>query len=339
MLTKLSVQTVSQLLSATLILTLLSVLLFNVYVYHAEIPFWDQWRFVEFLQKYYTDELSFKDFWVQHNEHRLLFPRMIFLSLALISHWTILYEKLLNIILAIGILAGFIVLSNRVMPNHSKWILPWLAVALASQIFSLRQFDNWVWGWQVAIFLSILCICWAIIALTSQPLKTKHVIIAAVLTLIASYSFINGLIFWVIGLLILYFINPLPEQRFNYLAIWIFGAVATFITYSYGYESPHHHSGLFPFWLKPLPVIEFTLSYLGSPFVGWSQLSAQQSVHIATIIGAVGIVLFTSNLVLAWRKRLEVKKLIPLVAAAFFQLVLLLFQRLVGSLLGVCNKR
>jgi hypothetical protein len=38
--------------AVALIFGLLLTLIYNVVAYHAEVPFWDQWRFVGFLQKY-----------------------------------------------------------------------------------------------------------------------------------------------------------------------------------------------------------------------------------------------------------------------------------------------
>lgn len=315
---KLSIRRLVSMFAVVLIFGLLLTLIYNVVIYHAEVPFWDQWRFVEFLQKYYANQLTVEDFWAQHNEHRLFFPRLIFLALALLSDWTILYEKLFSITLAVGIFISFVVLIRRTISTHSAWIYPWLALVMASLIFSLRQVENWIWGWQIAIYLNVLCICWATILLTSPQLSLRHVVGAICLTIIASYSFANGLVFWGIGFLLLCFVNQITTQRSTLLAIWSFSAIVTIFSYMYGYEHPYHHPPMYPFWTNPVPVVHYMLTYLGSIFSGWISGPYSNNVVFSTIMGGIGSGLFLTGLIAAWRMRLEFNKLLPIMALAIY---------------------
>jgi len=60
----------------------LAFLLCVVARYAVPVPYWDQWEFVPLLEKTYHGQLTFHDLWAQHNEHRILFPRIIMLALA-----------------------------------------------------------------------------------------------------------------------------------------------------------------------------------------------------------------------------------------------------------------
>lgn len=65
-------------------LALIPLLILIRYVirYGVDIPWYDQWKFLPTLEKFFQGRLAFHDLWQQHNEHRILFPRIVFLALA-----------------------------------------------------------------------------------------------------------------------------------------------------------------------------------------------------------------------------------------------------------------
>lgn len=58
------------------------VLAVMIAVFAVNVPFLDQWELVELFRKYHEGQLGFADFFAQHNEHRLLFPRLVMFGLA-----------------------------------------------------------------------------------------------------------------------------------------------------------------------------------------------------------------------------------------------------------------
>src|SRR5438270_13475536 len=55
-----------------------------------DVPFWDQWDgTAPLFEKMAAGTLGFADFFAQHNEHRILFPRLIFFGLGCLTHWNI----------------------------------------------------------------------------------------------------------------------------------------------------------------------------------------------------------------------------------------------------------
>src|SRR3989442_15697534 len=74
-------------------------LIILVQLYGVNIPFWDQWEMVPLFQKYRSGELEWGDLWAQHAEHRIFFPRLIMLGLAVLSDWNIMWELYFNIVL------------------------------------------------------------------------------------------------------------------------------------------------------------------------------------------------------------------------------------------------
>src|SRR5438874_13185604 len=53
-------------------------------------PFWDEWDgTAPLFEKMPAGTLGFADFVAQPNEHRILFPRLIFFGLGPLTHWNI----------------------------------------------------------------------------------------------------------------------------------------------------------------------------------------------------------------------------------------------------------
>ena len=71
-----------------------------VHNYGINVPFWEQWKLVDLLEKAYAGEVALTDIWAQNSEHRAFFPLLIMLALAFLTDWNIMYELYTNLILA-----------------------------------------------------------------------------------------------------------------------------------------------------------------------------------------------------------------------------------------------
>src|SRR4030043_2115354 len=125
---------------------------FFVYEFGITIPFWDQWELVPLLEKMHNHTLTLADLWAQHNEHRILFPKSLMLLLARLSNWDIFLELCANMIIATF---TFLFLLS-ILRNTSKITSFWLKMFISVMIFSMFQWENWSWGWQMQILLSVL---------------------------------------------------------------------------------------------------------------------------------------------------------------------------------------
>ena len=168
------------------VLTLVPIifLIVSVMKYHVNIPFVDAWEFIPLLEKSYTGALTFDDFWVQHNEHRPLFSRIILLVLARLTSWNTAYEVGVNTLLGIMV---FVVVVWQLQTLRSKsrniiWLIPIVSVL----IFSLNQFENWLFGWTMHIFLNVLAVVTGIKLLTTPNAKWKKM-----LEMLASFGLIS----------------------------------------------------------------------------------------------------------------------------------------------------
>lgn len=75
------------------------VLILFIANFSVNVPYWDQWELVDFFEKIDLGKANFQDFFAQHNEHRLFFPKLIIATLAFLSKWNIKYELCLSIFL------------------------------------------------------------------------------------------------------------------------------------------------------------------------------------------------------------------------------------------------
>ncbi len=161
--------------------------------YAVNVPYWDQWELVEPLRKLYAGQLSASDLWVQHNEHRILFPRVVMLALARASRWNIFYELSANVVFASLTFIFLWKLLRTTVHQISPTLSLMLAVPCSMLTFSLAQWQNWTWGWQVAIFMNALGSVVTVWSLSRWPADWRGPAVAFGGALLGTFSLINGL--------------------------------------------------------------------------------------------------------------------------------------------------
>ena len=120
--------------------------LMYIHSYGVNGVFWDEFSTVPLFEKYYDGTLAFRDFYAQHNEHRLLFPRLVMLPLGLATRFNTVAEMYVG--------WGFLCLSALPIlfccrRMHSDALTAYTAFIPAAWIlFNLRQSENLLWGMQ-----------------------------------------------------------------------------------------------------------------------------------------------------------------------------------------------
>ena len=229
----------------------LAYLLLQFQRFTLDLPYMDQWDFVHLLRLAERDRLTAAAWFGQHNEHRILFPRIIMYALARWTEWDIRAEIYCNAVL--GILIG--VCAARQMARAGRALsqrnlilcLPLVSVLL----FSLLQWENWFWGWQIQIFLSVLAVWVTAIGLARSSEGWAWFLVAIAGGVVASFSFANGLAIWPIGVLALVAIGWGEGHVYRVRScIWtVVGVVFIASYFSFGYMKTAHH----PEWALPWP--------------------------------------------------------------------------------------
>jgi len=234
-------------------------ILYFVWNYGINVPFSDQWEFVPTLEKLHNDTLTLADIWRQHNEHRIIFPRILMLLLAHFSNWNIFLERCTNIVLAaLNLFFLFSILNN----TSESIKAPWLKIVIALLIFSMVQFENFYWGWAIQILMSVLGAIIAIWSVNKWQGKTIGLTIAISAAILSSYSFSTGLATWpaVLALLLLQ-----KKWKLKHIIIWLLTCIATVLLFYHNYTKSTTNAPLSFILSHPSIYIRYVLTYLGSP--------------------------------------------------------------------------
>jgi hypothetical protein len=235
--------------------------------YGVNMPFSDQWDFVSMIQESKTTGLSAADFFVQHGEQRMFFPRVIMVLLAYLTDWNIRAELFVNLALAAGIFGGLLFVLLRTIRPIGWWaILPAFGLSLA--VFSPVQWEDWFWGWQISWFLPLFCFVVAATILWAWPEARPAwpaFVIACLAAIVGQLSLLSGTLIWVMCLPIL-----LVRAKFRKLA-WIWGTLGVLCTvgYMYRYASPANmadmHATPEELLADPRRPVTYLLYLLGRP--------------------------------------------------------------------------
>ena len=307
---------------ALLILVPLAYLIFMVAKYSVDVPFGDQWEFVPVLQKTYQGNLSFPDLWAQHNEHRIFFARLIMLGLARLTHWSIRCELALNVLLAMVLFTILVWQIKRTARALGARELEWALPLTSLIVFSMSQFDNWLWGWQIQMVLSVLAALAAIVLLANGACDPKKFIGAAALGFVATHSFASGIAIWPIGLLLIVTDPSLRAARVKCAAIWSLLSAAAIASYVIGYQKPAKHPAMNVAFTKPLEYLSYVLKYLGSFCAQYGNAAVLPDSTLAIVfgLGALAILAWTTSS-LIWGDKLQGEALRPYLAFCIFSIL------------------
>ena len=240
----------------TVILLPLFFVFFFVYKFGITIPYLDQWELVPLLEKMHNNTLTLTDLWIQHNEHRIIFPQILMLLLARLSNWNIFLELCTNIVLATFTLLFLL----SILRSTSEIVSPWLKIFISLMIFSMVQYENWSWGWQIQFFMSILGSIIAIWAANKWQGKSSGLTIVTLAAVLSSYSFNTGLLTWPAVFVVL-----LLQKKWKrkHIIILTLACIATVLLYYYKYTKPSYHPPILFFLDHPLIYARYVLTYLG----------------------------------------------------------------------------
>ncbi len=243
------------------------ILLWMIAASAVDVPLNDQWEFVRVLEKDCTGLLDFQDLWQLHNEHRILFPRIVMLVLARLTGWNTLYE------IYVGALLGILIFLTLAHQAHNTFKqlelkgLNWAIPIISVLVFSLTQIENWLWGWQIQMLLNVLTVAMGIVLLSAPASNWRHFTLAVLSCVVASYSFANGLLCWPIGLAVILLVRREKGGRLmqRRIGIWLIASIFTTIFYFLGYEQPLQHPSVWLVFKEPLIYAGYVLAYLGGP--------------------------------------------------------------------------
>ncbi|MEY2488151.1 MAG: hypothetical protein QOC70_93 [Verrucomicrobiota bacterium] len=270
---------------------------YMMWTHWVSVPFWDEWDTPGGqLASYYRGTLTFAELCSQHNEHRLLFPRLIWLPLAIVTGWDVRHGMVLTFCFVCLGSAGLYQLLRSANGTAAGRAFVFGLMNLV--LFSPRQYETFLVGAQGQTFVpTFLLVLALLVNLSGKSLPTKTIMNAAIAQ-VSAYSFGNGMLVWL-------FAFPLetrsadlpasrPTQRIFWRAVYVLMAGLSVASYFISYR----HPSAAPPVVSPiaqLPAfLRFVLVWIGSLF----------SVGAPAICGAVVLFLFGGLAAMAiWQMR------------------------------------
>ena len=255
--------------------------------YAVNVPVMDQWELVALFEKHHLTSVSFADFFAQHNEHRLFFPRLVMFGLAEISRWNVMWEMAASLALAA---VTFWLLCKVLAKTITNQQWRQIATVLISIVFfSPMAWENWLWGWQVQWYLNVLGLVLAIWALSTwQAVPYKRVLLAAAGAVLATYSLASGFFVWLVCLPLFWYVKPLRAWA------WVWGgcALAAVAGHYVGYQDPVNSPSRTLFLHQPVAYVKYIVIYLAHPLAFASQLVIIIAPLYAVAFGSVLLQLY-----------------------------------------------
>ncbi len=224
----------------------------------------------------------------QHNEHRLFFPRLIFIADWWLSGETNRVDYAANILIQ----AGFAVLIFQLSKGagiRGRVGRAWAAGMCLSLLLWAGQFENFVWGFQLQFFGVVLAAAAAFTMLALGRATMATVAWTIVFETIAVYTLASGMLvpFLTIGLAVLL---GRPRRIVIVLAI---AAVLLLASYLWGYQTPPYHSDPLDAPRHVAGIVAFMLVELGSPIAAAVPAVGSAARHAITAgAGVFGAVAF-----------------------------------------------
>jgi hypothetical protein len=193
--------------------------------YGVNVPYQDGWSDITVIHQCYSHLFTCGALWTQHNENRIFFPNLVVVILAHTTHFNIKVEEFLSGLMLIAATFLLIHAHKRRSPD-----IPWLyycpVVILAC---SVVQYGATLWGFQLAWYLVLLAVASVVLLLDRDELGASTLAVAISAGVIGSFSSLQGLLIWPIGLVLIFY----RRRARSVVTAWIIAACATTAVYFY----------------------------------------------------------------------------------------------------------
>ena len=273
--------------TATLVATL-----YVVWRLHVPLPYWDEWSSILDLQLLDQGRYGLGDLASQHNEHRILFPRLVFWADARFFAMSGVLNLTVTVLLQMANAAILLTLVRRRIARRTQILL--LAGFVTVLLFSLRQEQNFTNGFQLQFVGVYTAAALAAVAYVRALQRAEHgagrsvpfFILAALACGISAYTMANGMM---AGFVLAAIAILRGSSRWIVLTTLVLSSALAAV-YLHGYtpgeasfplrEVPSH------LWAYP----RYLTAYLGNPL--------GSDLRVTQALGVLGLILVAAS---AWR--------------------------------------
>ncbi|MFN2622613.1 MAG: hypothetical protein ABR611_07190 [Chthoniobacterales bacterium] len=228
-------------------------------------PFWDEWYTPGAqLASWYRGTLTVAELCSQHNESRKLVPRLIYLPLFTIAGWDV--RLILPLVLGVvGLVSvGLYQLARRT-------IRPVIASSLAFTamnflLFSPREYQNFTNGIQWELYFPSLALLLALLANLSGRSLAWKTICNALLALVSTYTFANGMLLWLLAFPIATDTGRSSRSKIVWRVGYVAAATVSIALYFVSYRHPPFSPPAASVITNGPALLRFFLIWFGSLF-------------------------------------------------------------------------
>jgi hypothetical protein len=229
--------------------------------------YWDEWSVVSFLDHIIETGIHFPDFFVQSNEHRIAFPRIVFFIIGVITDLNVKSYMYISWACSSVLYITLLIYVKRTSGNRAQLhLMPGLLIGFSN--FCLIQYENMLWGFQLAwsmiACLAVLSFYFFYLAYTKNA--NLYYILAVIAAIVASFSSLQGLLL-LPTMLCTITLLMITNRRLMIkpLLFIIFPLLLTFFLYFIDYHVPDHH---LPYYFETLSTrVAYFFTILGAAIV------------------------------------------------------------------------
>jgi hypothetical protein len=240
---------------------------------HSPVPIWDEWQEIDAVATAPHHQPPVSWLWTQHNEHRVLFYRLLLLAdihLFHANHW-------ISFLSMLGVQCAFLALLVYLLHFGGVPGTLWRACAGLGAFCLLcpSQWENFGWAFQISFLLPGFFLILALLGLLRYERSVQQArpswiclglsILAASA---ATYSIANGVVVWPV----LLFVAAVLRLRFRVLAVYAASGFAVIGSYLYHYVSPSYRLSPWQSIRHPLAIMEYTAKYMGVVLPPWMRI-------------------------------------------------------------------
>ena len=271
-----------------------ALLLLTIVTAGRDLLVWDEWVvWSELLARIDDAGLRFPDLLAQHNEQRMLPPRLVGLAFMPFFQLNRFAEYFFNAALAACTCLALCSLYVRTLaPRRDIWRFGVSALALFC--FSLTQWETFLVGLNINISCTTLGMVLGAWLVSREPLGRLRMAALLVAGFLASFDMINGLLYWP-ALLPAIALAGKPGRKWR-MALWLAAGTACWVGYFYGFIPSGHHPNIFQTLAQPLRLLAFFFTTLGAACVSDPDLWI-----LPLLLGLSACLLLLRNLLTLWR--------------------------------------
>ncbi len=208
--------------------------------------------------------LTFEDLFKQGNESRVVIPRLIVIGLAFLTDWDVRFQMFVSLLLA-GLTSFNIYYILKKTTSYHHGLCFFLTLLANLLIFSPIQETNWLWGNQIMIFIPIACLTASLAIFYSSCLFPLKVIFAILYSSIATFSFANGMLCWVLLIPLFMYKYRQPVHNRFWIILLTFFMVCNLIIFFWGYDFPQSRQLQSYILANPIKAFHYFICLLGLP--------------------------------------------------------------------------